>query len=65
LILQVNEHIIRIHESAPKDLRLFEADETGFLLTFEQAEGSEGARVVIGTWGFTDTDYADIALVAD
>jgi len=28
----------RIHESGPKDMRLFEADETSFLLTIEQAE---------------------------
>jgi hypothetical protein len=28
----------RIHESGPKDMRLLEADETGFLLTIEQAE---------------------------
>jgi hypothetical protein len=28
----------RIHESGPKGLRLFEADETSFLLTIEQAE---------------------------
>ena len=27
-----------IHESGPKDMRLFEADETSFLLTIEQAE---------------------------
>jgi len=27
-----------IHESGPKDIRLFEADETSFLLTIEQAE---------------------------
>jgi hypothetical protein len=27
-----------IHESGPKDVRLFEADETSFLLTIEQAE---------------------------
>jgi hypothetical protein len=28
----------RIHESGPRDMRLFEADETSFLLTIEQAE---------------------------
>ena len=28
----------RIHESGPNDMRLFEADETSFLLTVEQAE---------------------------
>ena len=28
----------RIYESGPKDMRLFEADETSFLLTIEQAE---------------------------
>ena len=28
----------RIHESGPEDMRLFEADETSFLLTIEQAE---------------------------
>jgi hypothetical protein len=28
----------RICESGPKDMRLFEADETSFLLTIEQAE---------------------------
>ena len=28
----------RIHESGSKDMRLFEADETSFLLTIEQAE---------------------------
>ena len=28
----------RIHESGTKDMRLFEADETSFLLTIEQAE---------------------------
>jgi hypothetical protein len=28
----------RIHESGPKNMRLFEADETSFLLTIEQAE---------------------------
>ena len=27
-----------IHESGPKDMRVFEADETSFLLTIEQAE---------------------------
>jgi hypothetical protein len=27
-----------VHESGPKDMRLFEADETSFLLTIEQAE---------------------------
>jgi hypothetical protein len=33
----------RIHESGPKDNRLFEADETSFLLTIEQAEGLAAA----------------------
>jgi hypothetical protein len=28
----------RIYESGPKEMRLFKADETGFLLTIEQAE---------------------------
>jgi hypothetical protein len=28
----------RIYESGPKDVRLFEADETSFLLTIKQAE---------------------------
>jgi hypothetical protein len=28
----------RIYESGPKDMRLFEADETSFLLAIEQAE---------------------------
>jgi hypothetical protein len=28
----------RIYQSGPKDMRLFEADETSFLLTIEQAE---------------------------
>jgi hypothetical protein len=34
-----NEIRFRIYESGPRDMRLFEADETSFLLTIEQAEG--------------------------
>ncbi len=33
-----DEICFRIHESGPKDLRMFAADETSFLLTIEQAE---------------------------
>jgi len=33
----------RIYQSGPKDLRLFEASETSFLLTIEQAEALAAA----------------------